>query len=123
MKRFLVCLLFCMLVLNTKFACAETFIEGMEDVPVAPGFSQVESDTISFGGVNSHFLEATLVYDNDEYSDSYRQYYKQIMPQFGWQLVEDKNLKLIFYRGSETLEITQEYAKPLTIRVNILGEN
>lgn len=102
---------------------ADSFIEGMEDVPVAPNFVQAQADSISFGGVDSHFLEAVLV-SEDEYSkDSYRAYYKETMPQFGWTLAEEKELKLVFHRGEETLEITQEYAKPLTLRINVYGEN
>ena len=104
-------------------AGADSFIDGMEDVPVAPGFVQAQADTISFGGVDSHFLEAVLVSEDEAVTDSYRKYYLETMPQLGWKLSEDKALKLIFYRGEETLEITQEYAKPLTLRINIYGEN
>ena len=102
---------------------ADSFINGMEDVPIAPNFAQAEADTISFGGVDSHFLEAVLVSEDESSIDTYRRYYIETMPQFGWHLSEQKDLKLIFYRGEETLEITQEYAKPLTLRINIYGEN
>lgn len=102
---------------------ADSFIEGMEDVPVAPNFVQAQADTISFGGVDSHFLEAVLVAQDESSPESYRVYYKETMPQLGWTLAEDKELKLVFHRGEETLEITQEYAKPLTLRINVYGEN
>lgn len=105
---------------NTR---ADSFIDGMEDVPIAPGFVQAQADTISFGGADSHFLEAVLVSEDTSLIDSYRQYYLETLPQFGWKLSEEQNLKIIFYRGEETLEITQEYAKPLTLRINIFGEN
>ena len=104
-------------------ASADSFIDGMEDVPIMPRMKQIQADTISFGGVDSHFLEAVLVEEEPMDTDSYRKYYTEILPQFGWRLAQTKDLKLVFYRGDETLEITQEYAKPLTIRINIFGEN
>lgn len=105
------------------YASADSFIEGMEDVPVMPKMKQIPSDTISFGGVDSHFLEAVLVEEEPLDADSYRQYYTETLPQFGWELARSKDLKMVFHRGDETLEITREYAKPLTIRINIFGEN
>lgn len=104
-------------------ARADSFIDGMEDVPIAPSFVQAKADNISFGGADSHFLEAVLVSEDESAIDSYRKYYIDTMPQFGWNLAEEKDLKLVFYRGEETLEISQEYAKPLTLRINIFGEN
>lgn len=101
----------------------DSFIDGMEDVPLAPGFVQAQADTISFGGVDSHFLEAVLVSENESAINTYRQYYLETLPQLGWKLSQEQNFKLVFYRGEETLEITQEYAKPLTLRINIFGEN
>ena len=102
---------------------AESFIEGMEDVPIAPNFVQAKADTISFGGVDSHFLEAVLVSEDENSIESYQQYYIETLPQFGWKLAKKQDLKLMFYRGEETLEITREYAKPLTLRINIYGGN
>lgn len=122
MKKSAYLLLFLSLIFSSG-SKAQTFIDGMEDVPVAPDFVQIQTDTITFGGVDSHFLEATLVSENLDEKDSYITYYTDTLPQFGWNLAKKTDLKLVFYRGKETLEITREYAKPLTLRVNIFGEN
>lgn len=103
-------------------AQADSFISGMEDVPIMNGFKQIQSDTVSFGNESSHFLEATLESDNVSYKD-YRKYYTDTMPQLGWKLKKSTQLKLVFLRGQETLEISQEYAKPLTLRISVYGEN
>jgi len=103
-------------------ANADSFISGMEDIPIMNGFKQIQSDTVSFGNESSHFLEATLVGDSISYND-YRKYYIDTMPQLGWKLKKSSQLKLVFSRGDETLEISQEYAKPLTLRISVYGEN
>lgn len=104
-------------------ASADSFIEGMDDIPLMPGMKQLQSDTISFGNADSHFLEAVLEEETEGSSLDYRLYYMETLPQLGWEFKKEKGLKFVFYRGEETLEITQEYAKPLTIRINIFGEN
>ena len=83
---------------------ADSFIEGMEDVPVAPNFVQAQADSVSFGGVDSHFLEAVLVSEDESSKDSYRAYYKETMPQFGWTLAEEKELKLKGQNGRKLVE-------------------
>lgn len=117
LSAFFTLLLFC----NPAFS--DSFIEGMDDIPLMPGMKQLQSDTISFGNADSHFLEAVLEEENVGSNPSYAQYYKETLPQLGWEFQKEESRKLIFYRGEETLEITREYAKPLTIRINIFGEN
>ena len=39
-------------------AIATTFVDGLEDVPLMKGMTQIQKDTISFGNEESRFVEA-----------------------------------------------------------------
>lgn len=99
-------------------AAATTFIEGLEDVPIMKGMTQVQNDGISFGNEESRFVEAYLTTSKSGFK-AVEKFYKDTLPQLGWTYQGKRENTLIFYRESEVLEIVQEKAKPLLVRITV----
>ena len=97
---------------------ATTFIEGLEDVPLMDGISQIQKDTISFGNEESRFVEAYLTSSKIGFK-SIENFYIKTLPQLGWTYQGKDANTLLFYRENEMLEIVKESAKPLEVRITV----
>ena len=110
------------LTFNQKAMAAAGFIDGLEDVPVMEGLSQLPNDAISFGNEESRLVEAILVGENSSFA-KVEKFYKDTLPQMGWSFQGKKSSSLIFYRDRESREITQTQANPLKIRITVKSKN
>lgn len=97
---------------------ATTFIEGLEDVPLMDGISQIQKDTISFGNEESRFVEAYLTSSKIGFK-AIENFYIKTLPQLGWTYQGKDANTLLFYRENEMLEIVKESAKPLEVRITV----
>ena len=99
-------------------AVAANFVEGMEDVPMMDGLSQITQDDISFGNEETRLLEAYLTSRRLKFA-AVANFYKESLPQLGWIYQGNRGHNLLFYRDGETMEIIKESTKPLVIRITI----
>lgn len=104
--------------LMTDKVWATTFIDGLEDVPLMNGVSQIQKDTISFGNEESRFVEAYLTSSRIGFK-AIENFYVKTLPQLGWTYQGKNGYTLLFYRENEMLEIVQESAKPLEVRITV----
>ena len=105
-------------------ARAENFIEGLEDVPVMSGLYQLKNDGFSFGNEEGRFVEALLEGNEDIYFDEVKDFYKETLPQLGWQFQESgRTNALIFLRDGESLELEEDNNKPLKVRITVKSKN
>lgn len=104
--------------LATSNANATTFIDGLEDVPLMNGVSQIQKDTISFGNEESRFVEAYLTSSKIGFK-SIENFYIKTLPQLGWTYQGKDANTLLFYRENEMLEIVKESSKPLEVRITV----
>lgn len=109
---FLACLLFS---LNTN---AAQFVEGMDDVPLLEGLSQITQDDISFGNEETRLLEAYFSSHKISF-DKVGEFYKESLPQLGWIYQGNRGHDLLFYREGETLEVVRESVSPLVVRITV----
>lgn len=110
------------LTFNTSAMAAAGFIDGLEDVPVMEGLSQLPNDAISFGNEESRLVEAILVGEQTSFA-KVEKFYKDTLPQMGWSFQSKKNNSLLFYRDRESLEIIKEESNPLKIRITVKSKN
>ena len=95
------------------------FIEGLEDVPVMEGLEQIPHDSISFGNEESRLVEAILTSKKIKFKQV-AQFYKNTLPQMGWTYQGSRGGKtLIFEREGEVIDISEEAANPLMVRLTV----
>lgn len=99
-------------------AFAAQFVEGMDDVPLADGLSQITQDDISFGNEETRLLEAYLSAKKMSFS-KVAEFYKESLPQLGWIYQGNRGNDLLFYREGETLEVVRESVSPLIVRITV----
>ena len=102
----------------TSNAQATTFIDGLEDVPLMEGVTQIQKDTISFGNEESRFVEVYFTSSRIGFK-AIENFYVKTLPQLGWTFQGKSGNTLLFYREKEMLEIVKESAKPLEVRITV----
>lgn len=102
MKKFILSLF--ILLLAILPADAAKFVEGMEDVPLMDGLSQITQDDISFGNEETRLLEAYVTSRRLKFA-AVSQFYRESLPQLGWIYQGNRGNSLLFDRDGETLEI------------------
>ncbi len=115
--KYFLTLIFSMVVLSAN-AKASSFIEGLEDVPIMKGFTQIQNDDISFGNEESRFVEVYLTGSKAGFK-AVEKFYIDTLPQLGWTYQGKRNDTLVFYREKESLEIVPEKIKPLIVRITV----
>lgn len=101
-----------------SFNVQATFIEGLEDVPLLKGMSQVQKENISFGNEESRLVEASLTSSKMGFS-KVEKFYVETLPQLGWSYQGKRDETLTFYRDGEVLDIARESIKPLVVRITV----
>lgn len=94
------------------------FIEGLEDIPLAPGLTQVQNDNISFGNEESRLVEVSLTSAKIGFA-KVEKFYKDTLPQMGWIYQGKRDNILTFYREGEVIDIVRESVKPLSVRITV----
>lgn len=106
------------LILFSQEVHASSFIEGLEDVPVMKGFTQIQKDNISFGNEEARFVEAYLTSSKVGFK-AVETFYINTLPQLGWTYQGKRGETLVFYREKESIEIVPEKIKPLIVRITV----
>lgn len=94
------------------------FVEGLEDIPLPEGLSQVENGNLNFGNEEIRLIEAYLTSPNLLFRQV-SAFYEETLPQMGWQIKKQRKGKILFEREGETLEISEESPKPLIVRLTV----
>ena len=97
---------------------AAEFVEGMEDVPLMNGLAQITKDDISFGNEETRLVEAYITSKKNKFSEV-AEFYKDSLPQLGWNYQGNRGSSLLFYREGENLEIVKESSNPLIVRLTL----
>lgn len=118
MKFFKTISVFAAVLLFPAALWAATFIEGLEDIPLMNGVSQIPGEGISFGNEESRFVEVYLTSAKAGFK-TIDQFYQKTLPQLGWVYQGTTENTSVFYRDGESLSIHKEQSKPLKIRLTI----
>lgn len=99
MRRFF--LLISAVILCSAHAGAQGFFAGLPDVPLMPGVIELEEQGLSFDKPEGRILVAVASVDDSIADSQVQSYYRQALPQFGWQAIGPFS----FVRGSEKLQM------------------
>ena len=106
------------LFVSIAFACFSlalvahaAFVEGLEDIPLAEGLTQIESESLNFGNEESRLIEAYFKSDTSDFADIIA-FYNTTLPQMGWKMKKKTKTSIVFEREGEVLEIKTESEKP-----------
>ena len=121
MKKNFVFLLLTAIFLNS-FSAKAAFVEGLEDIPLPIGVTQIENGSLSFGNDEIRLFESYLSAENKNFNTIIK-FYTDTLPQMGWQKKEKNKQKICFEREGELLEISKESEKPLILRLIVKSKN
>ncbi len=117
MKRIHIIIFLLMFGLMSQSVKAE-FVEGLEDIPLPDGLTQVENGNLSFGNEEIRLIEAYLSSSVLDYA-AVIHFYQQTLPQMGWKMKQKQDKLISFEREGESLDISEEAPKPLVIRLTV----
>ncbi len=117
MKRFQILSFLTVLFFSFSVNAAQ-FVEGMDDVPLLEGLSQITQDDLSFGNEETRILEAYFSSHKIKF-DKVAEFYKESLPQLGWIYQGNRGNDLLFYREGEILEVVRESVSPLIVRITV----
>lgn len=109
---------FIFLIANVGFVSATEFIEGLEDIPIIDGFTQVDNNTVSFGNEESRLIETYISSKKATFKEA-QNFYAKTLPQMGWKILKNTFESISFERENEILEIVRENQKPLLVRITL----
>lgn len=118
MKIFFITLILNLMVSNISYA--QSFIEGMEDIPLAPNLLQIETQNFTFGNEETRIIEAYFESEKTT-AAKVESFYLDSLTQLGWVFKGKHKNILTFERNQEELDIITEGIKPLVIRVTLTG--
>lgn len=104
----------CILSVSAKGA----FVEGIEDIPVPEGLKQIDNASLNFGNEEIRLIEVYLTAEKTDFS-RISSFYKETLPQMGWQIKQNSTDKMVFEREGESLDIAKESVNPLVIRLTV----
>lgn len=107
-----------MFLTTTAFSAKAVFVEGLEDIPIPDGLHQIENGNLNFGNEEIRLIEAYLTSKYLSFGDI-TVFYKETLPQMGWQSRKRSYDRMVFDRDGETLEIAKETENPLVIRLTV----
>ncbi|MCQ2741394.1 MAG: hypothetical protein MJ210_04690 [Alphaproteobacteria bacterium] len=120
MKKLFIRVVVCFF-LSISFVHA-AFVEGLEDIPLAEGLTQIENESLNFGNEESRLIEAYFKSDTSNFN-SITDFYKNTLPQMGWKLQKQTASAVVFEREGEILDIRIESQNPLKVRLTVKSKN
>ena len=92
-------IIFLTLILISFNPLSETFLKGIDDIPVYKNMVYVDESLVMFDKINGRFISTEIIgrYKYDEVS----RFYKKILPNLGWKLIKKNK----YSRAGESLEI------------------
>ncbi len=81
----------------------EDFVQGSEDIPLLTGMEKIPIETLGFDTASGSIITSSYKLKND--ISAAKKFYRETLPQMGWEILEDKKDKLILKREKEKLEI------------------
>ena len=114
---------FSLIISSGALANSFQFIEGFEDIPLHSNMYQLIDNDITFNNEETGYIETNLHAKKKLNFEEFKKFYLETLPQFGWNLHQNTNNKLIFYRENNILEFQNTGQKPLKITISLKNRN
>lgn len=104
---------------GTAGAAGLRFFEGLPDVPLMEGLRESPAEAYMFDKPEGRIAGAAA-YGKSVSPQAALDYYRQTLPQFGWELRKSKGPVLLFRREDETLQLeTGEEPEGASLHITI----
>lgn len=124
MRKFLFLVTFLQLMFFANInVLANSFVSGIEDIPLMNGLNQVQSDIIFFGNEETRYIEIELNTDSGLSFEDIKGFYTKTLPQLGWNIKESNKLNILFNREKDILELKTSTHNPLKILLILKNNN
>lgn len=124
MRKFLFLVTFLQLMFFANInVLANSFVSGIEDIPLMNGLNQVQSDIIFFGNEETRYIEIELNTDSGLSFEDIKEFYIKTLPQLGWNIKESNKLNILFNREKDILELKTSTHNPLKILLILKNNN
>lgn len=94
-----------------RSAFGEAFVEGLEDMPLMPGLTQLRDRAVIFDAPSGRVVEVYA--EGSVARDAVVQFYARTLPQLGWRMTDGDG----YAREGETLRLEILPARPGTKRL------
>ena len=85
----------------------QKFVVGSNDIPLYPYLEIVDEESANFDTISGNIVISKYLAKNE--IDEIHEFYKETLPQLGWNLSYSDSGKMIFKRDRDNLEILFEY--------------
>ena len=111
------CIVFAAILLTSTAALSQTFFQNIDDLPVAPGLTEVVDDGMRFDSPAGRIVTAVASGAGDV--DAFRQFYANALPALGWKAADGSGYR----RDGEALmlEFSQRGGR-VELRVRLVPE-
>lgn len=124
MRKFLFLVTFLQLMFFANInVLANSFVSGIEDIPLMNGLNQVQSDIIFFGNEETRYIEVELSTDSGLSFEDIKGFYIKTLPQLGWNIKESNKQNILFNREKDILELKTSTHNPLKILLILKNNN
>ncbi len=83
------------------------FMQGMQDVPLAPGLEELSEQSLSFDKPEGRIIEVRAVLVSASRAGVV-EYYESVLTQFGWKRIDSPQDGVLFIRNNELLSLSFE---------------
>jgi hypothetical protein len=101
-------------------SAADSFINGMEDIPLPAQAVQIRAEDLSFGNEETRLIEAYLQVKPSQIA-KVKDFYLETLPQLGWTFEGLENKELHFVRGQEELLLAESKRHKARLRLTLTG--
>jgi len=97
----------------------QDFVAGFEDIPLYKGMIQQNNNNISFNNEETRYIEATIISDRKISIDEFKSFYIKTLQELGWELKENSDNLLKFYRENDILDLKILKITPLKALISM----
>ena len=119
MYRFFIAFFTMFIVLTPLKSYAQDFVVGFEDIPLYKGMIQQNNNNISFNNEETRYIEATIISNRKMSIDEFKSFYIKTLQELGWELKENNDNLLKFYRENDILDFKILRITPLKALISM----
>ena len=119
MYRFFIASFTMFIVLTPLKSYAQDFVVGFEDIPLYKGMIQQNNNNISFNNEETRYIEATIISNRKMSIDEFKSFYIKTLQELGWELKENNDNLLKFYRENDILDFKILRITPLKALISM----
>ena len=119
MYRFFIAFFTMFINLTPLNSYGQDFVAGFEDIPLYKGMIQQNNNNISFNNEETRYIEATIISDRKISIDEFKSFYIKTLQELGWELKENSDNLLKFYRENDILDLKILKITPLKALISM----